>query len=105
MQGVLLGHLSRLFGQRLLSTFRHPPVLIPLVAVGPGRHHGLFVLTPARDRKLDMETGEIVELKLTWLKFLEHFGNRVPCVAAMEACDGSDLQRGPAGKHQQHTGP
>ena len=36
-----------------------------------------------------METGEIVDLKLTRAKFLEHFANRVPCVAAMEACGGS----------------
>ena len=35
---------------------------------------------------VDMETGEIVDLKLTRAKFLEHFANRVPCVVAMEAC-------------------
>ena len=38
---------------------------------------------------IDMETGEIVDLKLTRAKFLEHFANRVPCVVAMEACGGS----------------
>ena len=38
---------------------------------------------------VDVETGEIVDLKLTRAKFLEHFANRVPCVVAMEACGGS----------------
>ena len=38
---------------------------------------------------VDMETGEIEDLKLTRAKFLEHFANRVPCVVAMEACGGS----------------
>ena len=38
---------------------------------------------------VDMETGEIVDLKLTRAKFLEHFANRVPCVVAMEASGGS----------------
>ena len=38
---------------------------------------------------IDMETGEIVDLKLTRAKFLEHFANRAPCVVAMEACGGS----------------
>ena len=38
---------------------------------------------------VDMETGEIVDLKLTRAKFLEHFANRVPCVGSMEACGGS----------------
>ena len=37
----------------------------------------------------DTETGEIVDLKLTRAKFLEHFTNRVPCVVAMEACGGT----------------
>ena len=37
----------------------------------------------------DMESGEIVKLKLTRSKFLKHFTNRVPCVVAMEACGGS----------------
>ena len=38
---------------------------------------------------VDMETGEIVDLKLTRAKFLEHFANRTPCMVAMEACGGS----------------
>ena len=38
---------------------------------------------------VDMETGEIVDLKLTRAKFLEHFANRTPCVVAIEACGGS----------------
>ena len=38
---------------------------------------------------IDMETGEIVDLKLTRAKFLEHFANRTPCVVAMEACGGT----------------
>ena len=38
---------------------------------------------------VDVETGEIVDLKLTRAKFLEHFANRTPCVVAMEACGGS----------------
>ena len=38
---------------------------------------------------VDMETGEIEDLKLTRAKFLEHFANRMPCVVAMEACGGS----------------
>jgi transposase len=37
----------------------------------------------------DTETGEIVDLKLTRAKFLEHFTNRAPCVVAMEACGGT----------------
>ena len=36
-----------------------------------------------------METGEVVDLKLTRAKFLEHFANRAPCLVAMEACGGS----------------
>ena len=39
--------------------------------------------------RVDMETGEIVDLKLTRAKFLEHFANLAPCVVAMEACGGS----------------
>ena len=35
---------------------------------------------------VDMETGEVVDLKLTRAKFLEHFANLSPCVVAMEAC-------------------
>ena len=38
---------------------------------------------------VDLETGEIVDLKLTRARFLEHFANRVPCLIAMEACGGS----------------
>ena len=38
---------------------------------------------------VDMETGEIMDLRLTRAKFLEHFANRVPCLVAMEACGGS----------------
>ena len=36
-----------------------------------------------------METGEIISLKLTRAKFLEHFANRAPCLIGMEACGGS----------------
>ena len=38
---------------------------------------------------IDMETGEIMGLKLTRAKFLEHFANRAPCLIGMEACGGS----------------
>ena len=38
---------------------------------------------------VDNQTGEIVDLKLTRAKFLEHFANRAPCLVAMEACGGS----------------
>ena len=38
---------------------------------------------------VDMDTGEIVDVKLTRAKFLEHFANRSPCVVAMEACGGT----------------
>ena len=38
---------------------------------------------------VDMETGEIADLKLTRAKFLAHFADRAPCVVAMEACGGS----------------
>ena len=38
---------------------------------------------------IDMETGEIVDLKLTRVKFLEYFANRPPCLVAMEACGGT----------------
>ena len=38
---------------------------------------------------VDMETGEIVDLRLKRAKFLEHFANRAPCLVAMEACGGS----------------
>ena len=33
---------------------------------------------------VDMETGEIVDLRLTRTKFLEHFANRAPCLVALE---------------------
>ena len=56
---------------------------------------------------VDMETGEVFDLKLTWAKFLEHFANRTPCVVGMEACGGSqhwaqgqDLVRPASGQHQ-----
>ena len=38
---------------------------------------------------VDMETGEIMGLKLTRAKFLEHFANRAPCLIGMAACGGS----------------
>ena len=38
---------------------------------------------------VDMETGEIIGLKLTRAKFLEHLANRAPCLIGMEACGGS----------------
>lgn len=38
---------------------------------------------------VDVETGEIEDLRLTRAKFLEHFANRSPSVVAMEACGGS----------------
>ena len=38
---------------------------------------------------VDMETGEIVNLRLTRAGFLEHFANRAACRVAMEACGGS----------------
>ena len=38
---------------------------------------------------VDMETGEIVAVRLTRGKFLEHFANRAPCLVVMEACGGS----------------
>ena len=38
---------------------------------------------------VDMETGEIADLRLMRAKFLEHFANRAPCLVAMEACGGS----------------
>ena len=37
----------------------------------------------------DMETGEIVDLRLTRVRFLEHFANRAPCLIGMEAYGGS----------------
>jgi len=38
---------------------------------------------------VDMDTGEIMSVKLTRAKFLEHFANRPSCVVAMEACGGT----------------
>ena len=38
---------------------------------------------------VDLETGEVVDRRLTRAKFLEHFANRVACVVAMEACGGT----------------
>ena len=38
---------------------------------------------------VDMKTGEMVDMKLTRAKFLEHFANRTPCVVVMEACGGT----------------
>ena len=38
---------------------------------------------------VDFETGEIVDLRLTRAKFLEHFANRAVCVVGMEACGGA----------------
>ena len=38
---------------------------------------------------VDVETGEITDLRLTRAKFLEHFANRTPCLVGMEACGGS----------------
>ena len=38
---------------------------------------------------IDMETGEIVDLKLSRAKFLEHFADRAPYQVAMETCGGS----------------
>ena len=37
----------------------------------------------------DMETGEIVDLRLTRTKFLEHFANRAQCPVAMKTCGGT----------------
>ena len=38
---------------------------------------------------VDVETGEIADLRLSRAKFPEHFANRVPCLVGMEACGGS----------------
>ena len=32
---------------------------------------------------IDMETGEIMNMKLSRAKFLEHFANRTPCLVAI----------------------
>ena len=38
---------------------------------------------------VDVETGEMLDLRLTRAKFLEHFANRAPCLVGMEACSGA----------------
>ena len=38
---------------------------------------------------VQLETGEIMDLKLTREKFLEHFATRAPCLISMVACGGS----------------
>ena len=38
---------------------------------------------------VEMDTGEIKNLKLTRARFLEHFDNQAPCLIGMEACGGS----------------
>ena len=38
---------------------------------------------------VELETGEIVDLRLSRAKFLEHFANRSACVVGMEACGGA----------------
>ena len=38
---------------------------------------------------VELETGELVDLRLSRAKFLEHFVNRAACVVGMEACGGS----------------
>ena len=38
---------------------------------------------------VEMETGELMGLRLTRTKFVEHFGNRAPCLVGMEACGGA----------------
>ena len=38
---------------------------------------------------VDLETGEMVDRRLSRAKFLEHFSNRAACVVGMEACGGS----------------
>lgn len=38
---------------------------------------------------VDMDTGEIVSLKLGRERFLGHFANRSPCLVGMEACGGA----------------
>ena len=38
---------------------------------------------------VEMETGELMNLRLTRGRFLEHFANRAPCLVAMEACGGA----------------
>ena len=38
---------------------------------------------------VELETGELVDLRLTRAKFLEHFANRARCLVGMEACGGA----------------
>ena len=38
---------------------------------------------------VEMKTGELMGLRLTRAKFLEHFANRAPCLVGMEACGGA----------------
>ena len=38
---------------------------------------------------VEMETGELNDLRLSRAKFLEHFANRTPCLVGMEACGGA----------------
>ena len=38
---------------------------------------------------VDMEMGEMVDLRLSRAKFLEHFANRAACMVGMEACGGA----------------
>ena len=38
---------------------------------------------------VETETGELMGLRLTRAKFLEHFANREPCLVGMEACGGA----------------
>jgi len=38
---------------------------------------------------VETETGELMRLRLTRAKFLEHFANRPPCLVGMEACGGA----------------
>ena len=50
---------------------------------------------------VDLETGEMVDLRLSRAKLLEHFVNRAACVVGMEACGGAAAAgagpRGPTG--------
>ena len=38
---------------------------------------------------VELETGELMNVRLTRAKFLEHFANHAPCLVAMEACGGA----------------
>ena len=38
---------------------------------------------------VDLETGEMVDRRLSRGKFLDHFANRAPCLVGLEACGGS----------------